>query len=109
MVTTTINLSQYLQLKFRRRQDQSWDVFYLKKKTWEVGSQDGRMAFNEKPLSLNDQPDSFVSRRLTQDDTIEKKIIHNEHRWAQIEAVKTKILFCKLTKINVIAGLEMVK
>ena len=38
-----------------------------------MGSWVGKMAFTEKPLTLNDQPDSFVSRRLTQDDTIEKK------------------------------------
>ena len=45
-----------------------------KKKTWEAGSRDGKMTFNEKPLTLNDQLDSFVARRLTQDDTIAKKL-----------------------------------
>ena len=39
------------------------------------------MAFNEKPLTLNDQLDSFVAQRLTQDDTIEKKY----SQWAQDE------------------------
>ena len=38
-----------------------------------MGSRDGKMAFNEKPLTLNDQLDSVVALRLTQDDTVATK------------------------------------
>ena len=57
------------------------------------------MAFKEKPLTLNDQLDSVVALRLT----------HTMSTISSDQSGKTKILFCKLTKINVIAGLEMVK
>jgi len=67
-------------LNYRRRQDQSWDLINLKK-TWEAGSRDGKMAFNEKPLTLNNQLDSFIARRSIQDDTIKKKY----SQWAQDE------------------------
>ena len=67
------------------------------------------MAFNEKPLTLNDWLDSVDARQFIQDHTYcRNKIIHNEHRWAPDRSGKTKILFLKLMKINVIVGLEMV-
>ena len=41
-------------------------------------SRDRKIAFNEKPLTLNDDLDSVGALQLTQDDTV-KKIVHNEH------------------------------
>ena len=63
------------------------------------------MAFNEKPLALNDELDSVVVR---QDDTVATKLFTMSIDELGLKG-ETKILFCKLMKINVIAGLEMVK
>ena len=38
-----------------------------------MGIRDGKMAFNEKPLTLNDQLYIVVALRLTQDDTVATK------------------------------------
>ena len=38
-----------------------------------MGSRDGKMAFNEKPLTLNDQLDSVVALWFTQNDTVVTK------------------------------------
>ena len=51
------------------------------------------MAFNEKPLTLNDQPDSFVARRLTQDDTIEKKSFTTSTDEFELKRLRQKFCF----------------
>ena len=62
-------------------------------KNKEVGIRDGKMAFNEKPLTLNDQPDSFVARRLTQDDTIEKKSFTTSTDEFELKRLRQKFCF----------------
>ena len=73
-----------------------------------MGSQDKKMAFDEKPLILNDRLDSVIARQFIQDDIVTTKLL-TMSRWSLDQSSKTKILFCKLMKINVIEGLETVK
>ena len=38
-----------------------------------MGSRDEKMAFNERPLTLDDQVDNVVARQFIQDDTVATK------------------------------------